>query len=91
MITAINFVNTATLKNQTNKLIHQVSSSGKTLIITQYGHPTVAIVPITEDDFQIKENVKFLQAAKQGLKDIKTGKTTSLKSLVKSLNRKNTR
>lgn len=44
--------------------------------------PPVAIVPLEESDIDVKLNGKYKRAIEQGLKDIKAGKTTTLKSFV---------
>ena len=77
------FINTVTLKNETNKVIRRVTMSKEPIIVTQHGHPAVAIIPVKENDLVIKQEKAFLNAINQGLKDIKAGRTTSLKSFVK--------
>ena len=77
------FINTVTLKNDTNKVIRRVAASGEPVIVTQHGHPAVAIIPLEENDLIIKDEEKFLKAVNQGLKDIKAGRTVSLKSFAK--------
>ena len=37
------FINTVTLKNDTNKVIRRVKTSKEAIIVTQHGHPAVAI------------------------------------------------
>lgn len=76
------FINTVTLKNDTNKVIHRVKSSGETIIVTQHGHPAVAIIPLDESDLVIKNERKFHKAIEQGLADIRKGKKTSLRGFV---------
>jgi len=76
------FVNTVTLKNKTNKVIRLVKSTRKPVIVTLHGQPAVAIVPLEESDIDVKLNGKYKRAIEQGLKDIKAGKTTTLKSFV---------
>ena len=75
------FINTVTLKNETNKVITRVKNSKEPMIVTQHGHPAVAIVPLDENDLAIKNEKKFQKAIQQGLKDIEAGRTVSLKSL----------
>lgn len=77
------FINTVTLKNETNRVIRQVTMSQVPIIVTQHGHPSVAIIPLKENDLIIKQEKAFLKAVNQGLKDIKSGRTTSLKAFVK--------
>lgn len=74
------FINTVTLKNDTNKVIQRVKNSKEPIIVTQHGHPAVAIIPLDENDLVIKDDKKFQKAVQQGLKDIKNEKTVSLKS-----------
>ena len=77
------FINTVTLKNDTNKVIRRVKTSKEAIIVTQHGHPAVAIVPLDENDLMIKNEKKFQKAIAQGLKDIKKGRTVSLKTFAK--------
>ena len=79
------FINTVTLKNDTNKVIRRVKASKEPVIVTQHGHPAVAIIPLDENDLVMKDDKKFQKAVQQGLKDIKKGRTVSLKSLAKRL------
>lgn len=74
------FINTVTLKNDTNKVIRRVKTSREAVIVTQHGHPAVAIIPLDESDLVIKQEKAFSKAVSQGLKDIKKGRTVSLKS-----------
>ncbi|MCX5793971.1 MAG: type II toxin-antitoxin system Phd/YefM family antitoxin [Elusimicrobia bacterium] len=77
------FINTVTLKNDTNKVIRMVVSSQEPAIVTQHGHPAVAIVPIRETDLVLKHEKTYIKAIGQGLKDIKKGRTGSLKPFLK--------
>lgn len=74
------FINTVTLKNDTNKVIRRVKTSKEAIIVTQHGQPAVAIVPLSEDDLMIRNERKFQAAIAEGLRDIKRGRTVSLKS-----------
>ena len=73
------FINTVALKNETNKVIRRVRSSREPVIVTQHGHPAVAIIPLDDTDLVIKGERAFARAVNQGLKDIRAGRTTSLK------------
>ena len=77
------FINTVTLKNDTNKVIRRVRASKEPVIVTQHGHPAVAIISVDESDLVIKQGKAFTRAVFQGLKDIKAGRTVSLKSFAK--------
>ena len=77
------FINTVTLKNDTNKVIRMVVSSREAAIVTQHGKPAVAIVPIGETDLILKHEKAYIKAIGQGLKDIKKKRTVSLKSFAK--------
>ncbi|MBI4063875.1 MAG: type II toxin-antitoxin system Phd/YefM family antitoxin [Elusimicrobia bacterium] len=76
------FINTVTLKNDTNKVIRRVRASKEPVIVTQHGHPAVVIIPVKEDDLVFKHEKAYLKAVQQGLHDIKAGRTVSLKSFV---------
>jgi len=77
------FINTVTLKNDTNKVIRMVVSSREAAIVTQHGRPAVAIVPIDETDFILKHEKAYAKAIRQGLSDIQRKRTVSLKSFAK--------
>lgn len=77
------FINTVTLKNDTNKVIRMVVSSREAAIVTQHGKPAVAIVPIDETDLILKHEKAYIKAIGQGLKDITKKHTVSLKSFAK--------
>jgi len=77
------FINTVTLKNETNKVIRRVKTLKEPVIVTQHGHPAVAIVPVKENDLVIKREKAFLKAINMGLKDIKSGRTVSLRDFAK--------
>jgi len=77
------FINTVTLKNETNKVIRKVMSSKEATIVTQHGKPAVAIIPLNESDLVIKQEKSFIKAVNQGLKDIKAGRKVSLKSFAR--------
>ncbi len=80
--TAMEFINTVTLKNDTNKVIRRGKASKEPVIVTQHGHPAVAIIPLDESDLVFRREKAFRKAIGQGLKDIAKGRTVSLKSLV---------
>lgn len=77
------FINTVTLKNETNKVIRMVVSSQEAAIVTQHGKPAVAIVPIGETDLILKNEKAYIKAIAQGLNDIKKKHTVLLKSFAK--------
>jgi len=77
------FINTVTLKNDTNKVIRMVVSSREAAIVTQHGKPAVAIVPIDETDLILKHEKAYIKAISQGLKDITKKHSVSLKSFAK--------
>lgn len=74
------FINTVTLKNDTNKVIRMVVSSQEAAIVTIHGKPAAAIVPIGEADLFLKNQKAYTKAITQGLNDIKKKRTVSLKS-----------
>ena len=77
------FINTVVLKNETNKVIKMVVSSREPAIVTQHGRPAVAIVPIGETDLVLKREKAYIKAIGQGLRDIRKGRTVSLRTFAK--------
>ena len=83
----MHFINTVTLKNETNKVIRQVATSREPVVVTQHGHPAVAIIPLDETDLVIKHEKAFSEAVHEGLRDIRAGRSVSLKTFVRRLRR----
>ncbi len=80
---AMEFINTVTLKNDTNKVIRRVKASRKPVVVTQRGVPAVAIVPVEEDQFSLEYDRAFQGAIREGLRDIRAGRRVSLKEFAR--------
>ena len=86
---AMYFINTVTLKNEANRVIRQVRATGRAVVVTQRGRPAVAIVPLEEGDLVLRREKEFRKAVLEGLRDIKAGRTVSLKTFAKRHLRRN--
>lgn len=80
---AMQFVNTVELKNQTNRIIRQVKSDREPVVVTQHGKPAVAIVPLGIDSLKLDYDREFMKSVREGLADLKAGRTVSLKAFAK--------
>ena len=80
---AMQFINTVTLKNETNKVIRRVKASRKPVVVTQRGVPAVAIVPVEGDQFALEYDRAFQGAIREGLQDLKAGRTVSLREFAR--------
>ena len=79
------FVNTAELKNHTNEILREVRKH-RPVVVTLHGHPCAALIPIDEEEFEdllweLSPKVQKRLALAQ--KEIKTGKTISLKEFAR--------
>ena len=79
-----NIISLSDFKNKASKMLHEVQSSRSPLVITQNGK--AAAVLISPSDFDLlTEQVRFVDAVKRGLADVKDGRVCSrMKSWKKS-------
>ena len=77
-----NIISLSDFKNQASKMLHEVQSSRCPLVITQNGK--AAAVLISPSDFDLlTEQVRFVDAVKRGLADVKDGRVFSDEELGK--------
>lgn len=77
------FINTVTLKNETNRVIRQVKASRRAVVVTQRGVPAVAIVPIHRRALAWAYDRAFQSAIAEGLADLKAGRSIGLKEFLR--------
>lgn len=80
------FANIKELQRDTSGIITLVEK-GEDVIITKRGKPAAVIYPLTEDeieDYLFQHSPTIRKKIAEGLKDIKAGRVTPLKDLLKA-------
>ena len=79
-----NIVSLSNFKNKASKMLHEIQSSHRPLVITQNGK--AAAVLISPADFDLlTEQIRFVEAVQRGLEDVQNGRVLSDKDLDKEL------
>lgn len=79
-----NIVSLSVFKNKASKMLRDVQSTHRPLVITQNGQ--AAAVLISPADFDLlTEQVRFVEAVQRGLTDVKNGRVLSDKDLDREL------
>ena len=79
-----NIVSLSVFKNKPSKMLHDVQSTHRPLVITQNGQ--AAAVLISPADFDLlTEQVRFLDAVQRGLTDVQQGRVLPDEDLDKEL------
>ena len=79
-----NIVSLSDFKNKASRMLHEVQSSHRPLVITQNGK--AAAVLISPSDFDLlTEQARFVDAVRRGLTDVQNGRVISDEDLDKEL------
>ncbi len=79
-----NIVSLSDFKNKASKMLHEIRSSHRPLVITQNGK--AAAVLISPSDFDLlTEQVRFVDAVQRGLADVQNGRVLPDEDLDKEL------
>ena len=79
-----NIVSLSNFKNKASRMLHEVQSSHRPLVITQNGK--AAAVLISPSDFDLlTEQARFFDAVQRGLTDVQNGRVISDEDLDKEL------
>ena len=79
-----NIVSLSNFKNKASKMLHEIQSSHRPLVITQNGK--AAAVLISPSDFDLlTEQVQFVDAVQSGLADVQNGRLLPDEDLDKEL------
>ena len=79
-----NIISLSDFKNRASKMLHEVQSSHRPLVITQNGK--AAVVLISPADFDLlTEQVRFVDAVQRGLTDVQNGRVLPDEDLDKEL------
>ena len=71
-----NIVSLSNFKNKASKMLHEIQSSHRPLVITQNGK--AAAVLISPADFDLlTEQIRFVEAVQRGLEDVQNGRVLS--------------
>ena len=79
-----NIVSLSDFKNKASKMLHEIQSSRRPLVITQNGK--AAAVLISPSDFDLlTEQARFVEAVQKGLEDVQNGRVLPDEDLGKEL------
>jgi prevent-host-death family protein len=79
-----NIVSLSDFKNKASRMLHELQSSHRPLVITQNGK--AAAVLISPSDFDLlTEQARFVDAVQRGLTDVQNGRVISDEDLDKEL------
>lgn len=71
-------------KNQASKMLRQMQSSHRPIIITQNGRAAGVLISPAEFDL-LSEQCRFIQAVQSGLRDVEQGRVLTEKELEQAL------
>ncbi len=63
-------------KNKASKMLHEVNTSHRPLVITQNGKAAAVLISPSDYDL-LTEQVRFRNAVQRGLKDVESGRMLS--------------
>jgi prevent-host-death family protein len=79
------------LTRKTREVVEEVRRTGKPAIVTQYGRPAVALIPVPPDgafeDLVLAHAPRFLQAISEAEADATAGRARRLPAVKKELDR----
>ena len=79
-----NIVSLSDFKNKASKMLHEIQSSRRPLVITQNGK--AAAVLISPSDFDLlTEQARFVEVVQRGLEDVQNGRVLPDEDLGKEL------
>lgn len=79
-----NIVSLTDFKNKASKMLHEVQSSHRPLVITQNGKAAAVIISPADFDL-LSEQVRFVDAVQRGLTDVQNGRVLPDEDLDKEL------
>jgi len=68
-----NIISLSDFKNKASKMLHEVQSSHRPLVITQNGKAAAVIISPADFDL-LSEQVRFVDAVQRGLTDVQNGR-----------------
>ena len=79
-----NIVSLSDFKNKASKMLHEIQSSHRPLVITQNGKAAAVLISPSDFDF-LTEQVQFVDAVQSGLADVQNGRLLPDEDLDKEL------
>jgi prevent-host-death family protein len=79
-----NIVSLSDFKNKASKMLHEIQSSHRPLVITQNGKAAGVLISPSDFDF-LTEQVRFVDAVQRGLADVQSGRVLADEDLDKNL------
>lgn len=79
-----NIVSLSDFKNKASRMLHEVQSSHRPLVITQNGKAAAVLISPSDFDF-LTEQARFVDAVQRGLTDVQNGRVISDEDLDKEL------
>jgi prevent-host-death family protein len=79
-----NIVSLSDFKNKASRMLHEVQSSHRPLVITQNGKAAAVLISPADFDF-LTEQVRFVEAVQRGLMDVQNGRELPDEDLDKEL------
>ena len=79
-----NIVSLSDFKNKASRMLHEIQSSHRPLVITQNGKAAAVLISPSDFDF-LTEQARFVDAVQRGLTDVQNGRVLSDQDLDKEL------
>jgi prevent-host-death family protein len=79
-----NIVSLSDFKNKASKMINEIRSSRRPVVITQNGKAAAVLISPADYDL-LSEQIRFVDAVSRGLADVKEGRMLSDEDLSKEL------
>jgi prevent-host-death family protein len=79
-----NIISLSEFKNKASKMLHEIQSSRRPLVITQNGKAAAVLISPHDFDF-LTEQVRFVDAVQRGLTDVQNGRVLPDEDLDKEL------
>ena len=81
-----NIISLSDFKNKASKMLHEIQSSRRPLVITQNGKAAAVLILISPSDFDLlTEQARFVEAVQRGLEDVQNGRVLPDEDLGKEL------
>ncbi len=79
-----NIVSLSDFKNKASKMLNEIRSSRRPLVITQNGKAAAVLISPSDYDL-LSEQIRFVDAVRRGLEDVQSGRIISDSDLGKEL------
>jgi len=79
-----NIISLSDFKNKASKMLHEIRSSHRPLVITQNGKAAGVLISPSDFDY-LTEQARFVDAVQRGLADVQNGRVLADEDLDKNL------